>query len=141
MPSGRPGSRLKMLSWLEIQIDSKKYDGLRWVDRNNKIFKVPWKHASSQNWKMNDASIFKAWAVYTGRYRGHIDAKDDKKIRTLANTWKANFRCALNAQKGRVKIISDEASKNGNNAFRIYQIVSKEDSTEIEETDSGKVFS
>ena len=114
-----------MLPWLEMQIDSKIIDGLTWIDREKKIFRVPWKHASRQGWKVLDASIFKAWAVYTDRFKEDTQIKDQKRARALAKTWKANFRCASNAQNDRIRNLSCEGTKKGNDAFKVYQIVSK----------------
>ena len=62
-------SRLCLPSWLEEQINSGKYRGLKWTDRGKMTFSVPWKHGSQQGWnKDEDAKIFKAWATYTGVY-------------------------------------------------------------------------
>jgi len=63
-------SRLCLPSWLEEQISSEKYRGLKWMDRGKMTFTVPWKHASRHGWNQNeDAKIFKAWASYTGVYK------------------------------------------------------------------------
>ena len=65
-----PQERLGLRAWLETQIDSQEYCGVRWLDRNKGTFVVPWKHGSRHGWKQNqDAALFKAWAVYTGRFR------------------------------------------------------------------------
>ena len=83
--------RLQLRAWLKLKIDSGRVPGLRWLDREEQIFRVPWKHASRANWKEEtDASLFRDWAEYTEKYRRGIDQPEPKR-------WKTNFRCALNA--------------------------------------------
>lgn len=108
-------SRLSLPCWLEEQISSGRYKGLRWVDRSKREFTVPWKHASRQGWLEDDAALFKAWAVYTRRYREERgDLPDPKK-------WKANFRCAVNACPDIFAVKSYSGSKRGQNACRVFK--------------------
>ncbi|MGH0117358.1 UNVERIFIED_CONTAM: hypothetical protein FKN15_033453 [Acipenser sinensis] len=81
--------------------------------RKSGMFQIPWKHAARQGWNIEkDASLFRNWAMHTGKYKPGIDNPDPK-------TWKANFRCALNSLPD-VKELHNKSIKNGNNAFRVY---------------------
>ncbi|XP_075032675.1 interferon regulatory factor 4-like isoform X2 [Mixophyes fleayi] len=56
---------LRLKEWLILQIDSGKYQGLRWENEEKTMFRIPWKHAAKQNYrKQEDAALFKAWTMY-----------------------------------------------------------------------------
>ncbi|KAJ8248268.1 hypothetical protein GJAV_G00240190 [Gymnothorax javanicus] len=108
--------RLRLRPWLEEQIYSGKYPGVIWLDETAGIFQIPWKHAARHGWNIEkDATLFRNWAMHTGRFKPGIDKPDPK-------TWKANFRCALNSLPD-VKELHDKSNKKGNNAFRVYMIL------------------
>nr|UYB76976.1 IRF11 [Anguilla japonica] len=108
--------RLRLRPWLEEQIYSGKYPGVIWLDETAGIFQIPWKHAARHGWNIDkDATLFRNWAMHTGRFKPGIDKPDPK-------TWKANFRCALNSLPD-VKELHDKSIKKGNNAFRVYMIL------------------
>ncbi|XP_067241594.1 interferon regulatory factor 1a isoform X2 [Chanodichthys erythropterus] len=105
--------RLRLRPWLEEQIDSGRYPGVMWLDEAARVFQIPWKHAARHGWNIEkDATLFRNWAIHTGRYKPGIDKPDPK-------TWKANFRCALNSLTD-VKELQDKSIKKGHNAFRVY---------------------
>ncbi|KAM8945767.1 interferon regulatory factor 4-like [Pelodytes ibericus] len=82
--------QLRLKEWLILQIDSGKYPGLRWENSEKTLFRIPWKHASKQDYKaQQDAALFKAWAIYKGKLREGL-GKDDPSV------WKTRLRCALN---------------------------------------------
>ncbi|XP_048864084.1 interferon regulatory factor 1a isoform X1 [Brienomyrus brachyistius] len=124
-PTGPSGSdtrdqmhqgRLRLRPWLEEQIRSEKYPGVTWIDETAGVFQIPWKHAARHGWNIDkDATLFRNWAMHTGRYKPGIDKPDPK-------TWKANFRCALNSLPD-VKELHDRSIKKGNNAFRVYMML------------------
>ena len=69
-----PRQRMGLPKWLRMQIDSRKYNGVKWVSREKLIFSIPWKHASSNKWTLqNDAALFKDWAIHKGKYNEGID--------------------------------------------------------------------
>ena len=71
LPHGpvRPMERQQLRPWLVEQIDSKEITGLRWMDRDKTMFRIPWKHRSRCGWKQEeDACLFMRWAVHTGKY-------------------------------------------------------------------------
>ncbi|KAJ8370678.1 hypothetical protein SKAU_G00107060 [Synaphobranchus kaupii] len=81
---------MRLREWLIAQIDSGKYAGLSWENQEKTMFRIPWKHAAKQDYKQDeDAALFRAWAVYKGKYREGRDKADP-------STWKTRLRCALN---------------------------------------------
>nr|XP_046253094.1 interferon regulatory factor 10 [Scatophagus argus]XP_046253095.1 interferon regulatory factor 10 [Scatophagus argus] len=84
------GAKMHMKEWLIAQIESGKYEGLCWEDEEKTMFRIPWKHAAKKDYKQTeDAALFKAWAVYKGKYREGRDKADP-------TMWKTRLRCALN---------------------------------------------
>ncbi|KAM4596075.1 interferon regulatory factor 1-like isoform 2-T2 [Fundulus diaphanus] len=117
----RPGSmqqpaRQRLRPWLEEQIQSGKYPGVSWVDQSARIFQIPWKHAARHGWSIDrDATLFRSWAMHTGRFRPGRDKPDPK-------TWKANFRCALNSLPD-ICELREHSRKRGSNAYRVYRML------------------
>lgn len=108
---------MRMRPWLEEQIDSCQIPGLRWVNKEKRIFQIPWMHAARHGWDLEkDAPLFMRWAIHTGKYQPGIDRPDPK-------TWKANFRCAMNSLPD-IEEVKDKSIKKGTNAFRVYKMLS-----------------
>ena len=106
--------RLRLRDWLVQKINEGKY-GLRWEgDPKKRTFRVPWKHGSRRGWSLDDAALFQAWALYTGKYKEGWDIPDPRK-------WKTNFRCALNALPD-IKEIPEKSCPRGKDGFRIYRL-------------------
>ena len=95
--------RLSLPEWLKEQVDSGKHKGVYWIDRKEKIFHVPWKHASRNGWEDGDVSLFKAWAIYTNRYREGVD-------KARPALWKTNFRCAINSHNS-IAFLKDQGQR------------------------------
>uniref|UniRef100_A0A3P9JCX3 Interferon regulatory factor 10 n=1 Tax=Oryzias latipes TaxID=8090 RepID=A0A3P9JCX3_ORYLA len=84
------GTKLHLKEWLVAQIESGRYEGLCWEDEAKTMFRIPWKHAAKKDYKQTeDAALFKAWAVYKGKYKEGRDRADP-------TMWKTRLRCALN---------------------------------------------
>ncbi|XP_062380802.1 interferon regulatory factor 2 isoform X2 [Sardina pilchardus] len=112
-----PVERMRMRPWLEEQINSCKIPGLRWVNKEKRIFQIPWMHAARHGWDVEkDAPLFRNWAIHTGKYQPGVDKPDPK-------TWKANFRCAMNSLPD-IEEVKDKSIKKGTNAFRVYKMLS-----------------
>ncbi|XP_020786827.1 interferon regulatory factor 2 [Boleophthalmus pectinirostris] len=112
-----PVERMRMRPWLEEQIDSCQIPGLKWVNKEKRIFQIPWMHAARHGWDLEkDAPLFMRWAIHTGKYRPGVDRPDPK-------TWKANFRCAMNSLPD-IEEVKDKSIKKGTNAFRVYKMLS-----------------
>ncbi|XP_060924818.1 interferon regulatory factor 1-like [Limanda limanda] len=111
----QPG-RLRLRPWLEEQIHSGRYPGVSWLDQSAQIFQVPWTHAARHGWSIDrDATLFRSWAMHTGRYHPGEDKPDPK-------TWKANFRCALNSLPD-ICELREHSRKRGSNAYRVYRML------------------
>ncbi|XP_032377768.1 interferon regulatory factor 2 isoform X2 [Etheostoma spectabile] len=111
----QPG-RLRLRPWLEEQIQSGRYPGVSWLDQPARIFQIPWKHAARHGWSIDrDATLFRSWAMHTGRYHPGKDKPDPK-------TWKANFRCALNSLSD-ICELREHSRKRGSNAYRVYRMM------------------
>lgn len=84
--------------WLIKQVDFGGIDGLAWVDKTQNVIRMPWKHASSSMWSMDDVELMRRWAVHTGKYAPQVTQCT---LSTMPKNWKVNFRMSLNlyAQK------------------------------------------
>uniref|UniRef100_A0A671VHN3 Interferon regulatory factor n=1 Tax=Sparus aurata TaxID=8175 RepID=A0A671VHN3_SPAAU len=112
-----PVERMRMRPWLEEQINSCQIPGLKWVNKEKRIFQIPWMHAARHGWDLEkDAPLFMRWAIHTGKFQLGIDRPDPK-------TWKANFRCAMNSLPD-IEEVKDKSIKKGTNAFRVYKMLS-----------------
>ncbi|XP_028834269.1 interferon regulatory factor 2-like isoform X2 [Denticeps clupeoides] len=112
-----PVERMRMRPWLEEQIEGGLIPGLVWLDKESKIFQIPWIHAARHGWDLDkDAPLFMNWAIHTGKYHPGVDRPDPK-------TWKANFRCAMNSLPD-IEEVKDKSTKKGTNAFKVYRILS-----------------
>ncbi|NXA74723.1 IRF1 factor, partial [Thryothorus ludovicianus] len=111
-----PVSRMRMRPWLEMQIDSNQIPGLIWINKDKRIFQIPWKHAAKHGWDMEkDACLFRSWAIHTGRYKEGEKDPDPK-------TWKANFRCAMNSLPD-IEEVKDKSINKGSCAVRVYRML------------------
>ncbi|XP_048459379.1 interferon regulatory factor 1-like isoform X1 [Rhincodon typus] len=111
-----PMTRMRMRPWLELQINSNAIPGLIWINKERKMFQIPWKHAARHGWNMDtDASLFRNWAIHTGRFRQGIDSPEPK-------TWKANFRCAMNSLPD-IEEVKDKSVNKGSSAIRVYRML------------------
>ncbi|KAM4826853.1 interferon regulatory factor 1 isoform 1-T2 [Thomomys bottae] len=111
-----PITRMRMRPWLEMQINSNQIPGLIWINKEEKIFQIPWKHAAKHGWDINkDACLFRSWAIHTGRYKAGEKEPDPK-------TWKANFRCAMNSLPD-IEEVKDQSRNKGSSAVRVYRML------------------
>ncbi|KAM3600693.1 uncharacterized protein V6R79_000819 [Siganus canaliculatus] len=110
-----PVARMRMRPWLEKMIDSHAITGLTWVDKEKTMFSIPWKHAARHGWELDkDASLFKEWAIHTGKY---VEGQTcDPK------TWKANFRCAMNSLPD-IEEVKDKSINKGHQAVRVFRML------------------
>ncbi|NWQ59076.1 IRF1 factor, partial [Neopipo cinnamomea] len=111
-----PVSRMRMRPWLEMQINSNQIPGLIWINKDKRIFQIPWKHAAKHGWDMEkDACLFRSWAIHTGVYKEGEKDPDPK-------TWKANFRCAMNSLPD-IEEVKDKSVNKGSSAVRVYRML------------------
>ncbi|XP_072193154.1 interferon regulatory factor 7 isoform X1 [Excalfactoria chinensis] len=105
--------RLRFGPWLLNAVSSGLYHGLCWIDRDRRIFRIPWKHNARKDVTSSDVEIFKAWAEASGRYEGN--AEDPAK-------WKTNFRCALRSTH--MFTLLEDRSKCNNDPHKVYAVAS-----------------
>ncbi|NXC46154.1 IRF4 factor, partial [Penelope pileata] len=111
-----PGSPMRLKEWLIAQIDSGRYPGLRWENRDRTLFRIPWKHAAKQDYRQQqDAALFRAWAVYKGKYHEGTDKADP-------STWKTRLRCALNKSTD-FQEVPERSQLDISEPYKVYQIV------------------
>lgn len=64
MDSDRPE---RMRDWLVRMIDSGRFPGLKWLDQEQMVFRVPWIHAKKRDYNQErDAALFREWAIHSG---------------------------------------------------------------------------
>ncbi|XP_013857369.1 interferon regulatory factor 8 [Austrofundulus limnaeus] len=115
--SNSGGRRLKQ--WLMEQIQSALYSGLQWEDESRTMFRIPWKHAGKQDYNQEvDASIFKAWAVFKGKFKEGDKAEPA--------TWKTRLRCALNKSPD-FEEVTERSQLDISEPYKVYRIVPEEE--------------
>ncbi|XP_061835556.1 interferon regulatory factor 2 isoform X1 [Nerophis lumbriciformis] len=83
-----PVDRMRMRPWLEEQINSCQIPGLKWVNKEKRIFQIPWMHAARHGWDLEkDAPLFMRWAIHTGK------KKIDKEGRPKGNKETVSKSC------------------------------------------------
>ncbi|XP_054856143.1 interferon regulatory factor 8 [Eublepharis macularius] len=116
--SDRNGGR-RLRQWLIEQIDSGMYPGLIWENEEKTMFRIPWKHAGKQDYNQEvDASIFKAWAVFKGKFKEGDKAEPA--------TWKTRLRCALNKSPD-FEEVTDRSQLDISEPYKVYRIVPEDE--------------
>ncbi|TSL47598.1 Interferon regulatory factor 4 [Bagarius yarrelli] len=106
----------KLRQWLIDQVDGGKYPGLVWEDREKSTFRIPWKHAGKQDYNRDeDAALFKAWALFKGKYREGIDKPDPP-------TWKTRLRCALNKSNDFEELV-EKSQLDTSEPYKVYRVI------------------
>ncbi|KAM6962622.1 interferon regulatory factor 4-like [Aplochiton taeniatus] len=106
----------KLRQWLIEQVDCGKYPGLVWENEVKSIFRIPWKHAGKQDYNRDeDAALFKAWALFKGKYREGIDKPDPP-------TWKTRLRCALNKSNDFDELV-ERSQLDISDPYKVYRII------------------
>uniref|UniRef100_A0A3B4YKM5 Interferon regulatory factor 4a n=1 Tax=Seriola lalandi dorsalis TaxID=1841481 RepID=A0A3B4YKM5_SERLL len=106
----------KLRQWLIDQIDSRRYPGLVWENDEKTIFRIPWKHAGKQDYnREEDAALFKAWAMFKGKYKEGVDKPDPP-------TWKTRLRCALNKSNDFDELV-ERSQLDISDPYKVYRII------------------
>ncbi|XP_006883376.1 PREDICTED: interferon regulatory factor 9 [Elephantulus edwardii] len=111
----------KLRSWVVEQVESGKFPGVCWDDKDKTMFRIPWKHAGKQDFREDqDAAFFKAWAIFKGKYK-EGDPEGPA-------AWKTRLRCALN-KSSEFKEVPERSHMDGAEPFKVYQLLPPECST------------
>ncbi|XP_029380447.1 interferon regulatory factor 4a isoform X2 [Echeneis naucrates] len=106
----------KLRQWLIDQIDSRRYPGLVWENDEKTVFRIPWKHAGKQDYnREEDAALFKAWAMFKGKYKEGVDKPDPP-------TWKTRLRCALNKSNDFDELV-ERSQLDISEPYKVYKII------------------
>lgn len=109
--------RQRLKPWLESKIESGQINGLYWINREKKIFQIPWKRNGTTGWVRDGSALFRDYAIHTGKFREGID-KEDYPV------WKTRLRCALNKHP-EIILLQDRNIDDENNPYRVYQMIDR----------------
>ncbi|XP_056270731.1 interferon regulatory factor 4-like [Pseudoliparis swirei] len=113
--SGSSGNG-KLRQWLIEQVNCGTYPGLVWENDEKSIFRIPWKHAGKQDYNRDeDAALFKAWALFKGKFREGVDKPDPP-------TWKTRLRCALNKSNDFEELV-ERSQLDISDPYKVYRII------------------
>ncbi|KAK7878668.1 hypothetical protein WMY93_030504 [Mugilogobius chulae] len=127
-------TKLHLKEWLIAQVESGQYEGLCWEDEDKTMFRIPWKHAAKKDYKQTeDAALFKAWAVYKGKYREGRDRADP-------TMWKTRLRCALNKSTD-FEEVPERNQLDITEPYKVYRIVEETDLEPLQKKDQMKTAS
>lgn len=107
--------RDRLRTWLVKMIDSGDVPGLKWLNDEKTIFRMPWKHAGRQDYNLEDSKIFMEWAKHSGRYREGIDKPEPI-------VWKTRLRCALNKMPD-IRELPELSRLDISDPYRVYELL------------------
>lgn len=107
--------RDRLRTWLVKMIDSGEVPGLKWLNDEKTVFRMPWKHAGRQDYNLEDSKIFMEWAKHSGRYREGIDKPEPI-------VWKTRLRCALNKMPD-IRELPELSRLDVSDPYRVYELL------------------
>ncbi|XP_065195168.1 uncharacterized protein LOC135826486 [Sycon ciliatum] len=110
------GTRKKMREFLGVLLDLDEVEGLSWLDKATKTFRMPWRHATKKGNGYSaerDTKLTMLWALNTQKYNPDTQPAEPSR-------WKTNFRCALNSLKHSIVEVENHEHTRG---YKIYRFV------------------
>ncbi|NWY49799.1 IRF3 factor, partial [Chionis minor] len=119
----REPQKLRFGPWLLSAVSSGKYRGLRWVDPDRRVFRVPWKHNSRKDITSSDVEVFRVGGMGadqqgTQGLHGGWDGVSPAATSGSSWWWKTNFRCALTST--RMFVLLEDHSKCGDDPHKVF---------------------
>ncbi|XP_038070400.1 uncharacterized protein LOC119739496 isoform X2 [Patiria miniata] len=114
-------TRTRLRPWLEGLINEGSVKGLEWIDKEKKLFKIPWKHAGKQDYNQDeDSKIFMLWSLNTGKYKPSIHVPEPA-------VWKTRLRTALNKLPD-IEEVQEKTQLDIPEPYRVYRFLPKKPS-------------
>ncbi|XP_033625754.1 uncharacterized protein LOC117288984 [Asterias rubens] len=114
-------SRQRLRPWLENLINEGSVKGLEWIDKEKKLFKIPWKHAGKQDYNQEeDSKIFKLWSLNTGKFKPGVHVPEPA-------VWKTRLRTALNKLPD-IDEVHEKTQLDIPEPYRVYRLLPKKPS-------------
>lgn len=120
-------SRKRLRPWLEKMIVSGECPGLVWENKEERAFRIPWRHFNNKDWVEKDSQVFMEWAKYTGKY--HDGDKLDYPV------WKTRLRCALK-KIPEIKELKEQHHLEDPDPYRVYQFIDVPTMKKVSDVDS-----
>ncbi|KAH9489206.1 hypothetical protein Btru_045608 [Bulinus truncatus] len=100
--------------WLETMVRKRKCPGLEWENQEEMLFRLPWPHQKSRDWRQEDCQIYIEWAKHTGRYK-EGDPMDFP-------TWKTRIRTAINKNR-EIEEITHLHKRDSASPYKVYRFL------------------
>ncbi|KAK7004881.1 interferon regulatory factor 8 [Biomphalaria glabrata] len=98
--------------WLETMVLEHRCPGLEWEDKEEKLFRLPWPHQKSREWRAENCQIYIEWAKHTGRFKPG-DPMDFP-------TWKTRIRTAINKNR-EIEEVPSLHQRDSANPYKVYR--------------------
>ncbi|NXH06119.1 IRF3 factor, partial [Loxia leucoptera] len=107
----REAQKLRFGQWLLNAINNGSYRGLRWIDSDHTVFRVPWKHNARKDITSSDLEVFEVGSMSVASSdEPHVPLPAPPGLGKGQWAWKTNFRCALSSTN-LFKLVQDHSKR------------------------------